>query len=209
MGSHLTLRAHALRSEHEHLYTFREIRGWYIATCELAHEIERAMQNLRSQLEHLRSQADSLARSHSLLPVLERLFTPRAHERELRNRADLLERSVLELGTSLNALLECVDYSPSDHDECSTILAELRAHRNALLAPNETEARASSRVLSITESQRIYIFNRKASPTERRTIRRLRAATLAPYEDRAAALDRQLRELDRHIRWVERFDIAR
>jgi hypothetical protein len=157
------------------------------------------------------ARADQLRDERAKLPILKRLFTGRGPEKQSRARAASLLLSVHQLGLLMNDLLERIDYTPNNETEQKALIKELRAERKELqmekreVAAEKRAINRAAREASANAGQGFFFYNSKAAASERRAIRRQRAADLAPFEDQAVAIEHQIRDIDRRLVWVERF----
>jgi hypothetical protein len=190
------------------LRTFDAVADWDRRALELAETLEQQAASLMQEISAVRAQLDDYRRDTSdALHV--RAARIEGTERPLRRAGDL----VAEAGRAYEELMERVDMSPDNKAEQRALLKTLRAAKKELQS-EKREARAAmgdirrqARVATVaaTASPWAFTISRKMAAEERRNIRRQKEAALAPHEDAAAAIERQLIVLDRRIAWVQRF----
>ncbi len=211
MTADLESRVHQHAAYFEHLRTFQQVQHWDTAAAALASELEAAIASLRQQATQHVAHADQLRDERARLPFFKRLFASRAPERQFRGYASSLLQSAHQLGMLMNDLLERIDYTPNDETEQKLLLKELRAERKDLqlekreLAAEKRAINRAAREASANAGHGIFFYDSKVAASERRAIRRQRAADLAPVENHAAYIEQQMRDLDRRLVWVELF----
>lgn len=214
MGADLVTRAAGLLSQFQILKTFDDVQRWDRSANALAAELGASVGPLEAQIAACRSEAREHASRRAALPIFKRWFTSREPELAANRRADELTRTLQDVGETMNQLLEFIDYSPNNDKERKLLLKELRLQKKEMQA-RKKEVAAAKRAIhreakeaSANAKGGFFFYDAKMAAEERRAIRRQRYAALAPHEDAAAAIERQLMALDRQIRWVQRFGQA-
>lgn len=211
MSGDLIARVHQLRAHFDHLRTFTDVAHWDAAATALAADLDRAIREMRAHCDGLMAQADQHARAHAVLPFFKRLFSSQGEQRALRSQAADAHQAINHIGAAMNDLLECIDYTPNDEKERKALLKELRAEKKELqlqkreIAAEKREINQAARNASANAGRFLFMYDAKMAARERRAIRRDRVGQLAPLDDARHAIERQLRDLERRIMWVERF----
>lgn len=200
-----------LKSFFTSLRTFNDVARWDNDATNLARSIDSAIYGWRSQLDSVNSQLASARQQRAAQPFFKRLFGGRGNENQLQGSAASISAAIESHGAALNELLELVDYTPNDETERKALLKELRAEKKELnaekreLGAQKREVNRQARNASANAGRIIFFYDAKVAASERRAIRRQRVRELAPFEDAIQGLERQLRDIEQRIAWVERF----
>jgi hypothetical protein len=206
-------RIEALLAEFDSVVTFQHVESWDARAVAVTTDAEATGRRLADFLAageqavaaYKRGNADSdnvvrarLAKTGAIMEPISRVMTTIAQK-----YGDLLER---------------IDQTPNTKKEQSAMLRELRAEKKELQAQKK-EVKASAAQIRLVARQQSAeagqgqllgwpVYMRGVAAVERRAIRRAKESALAPHENAAAALDRQILNGDRRIAWVQRFGEA-
>jgi hypothetical protein len=207
--------AQAHLQQFEALRTYAAVPPWDRRAAELADALKGAAVQTMVAVDRATQEADLLQAARMKRFFLVRLFISKRPE--LAKRAEAARANYLFQGLEslLKKLLECIDYTPSNDKERKALLKELRLERkelrlekrdvNAIKRDIHRSAKEASAQAGQVRGWLYESYNSTLATVERREIRRDRYSSLAPFEDKARAIEWQLREVERRLLWVERF----
>lgn len=204
--------ARALLKNYTALRRLEDVRDWRTEAEATISQLNAAYDTANSQAQHLTAYAQTLREESKQKSFLGHIFKS-ADEKS--NKASLLEQQkIAESCQSLvEHLQERIDNTPSDKNEQTLLLKELKALKkelqlrkkeiNAQMRDIRTTARQKS--VDAAHSWTAILTNQKYTAAERRSIRYNKKNALAPHEDEKAVIDRQILSVEHEIIRVESY----
>ncbi len=200
-----------LLQAYEHLNTFAEVSQWDSQSATEIKRIEGVIEQLDTDMRQSRETAERERHDRAALPLLQRLFANRKAERDAEQHVITCQGYKAKLEDLATLLQDKADFTPNTPEDQKQLLKDLRQRKKELqvekreVAAEMTAVRVEARraSASIGPSYGVkWVGTMNAS--ERRRIRMDKENALRPNENRKAAIERQILEIDRRINWVER-----
>ncbi len=194
-----------LATDLRNLRSFSEVLEWGKRAKEEISKIRSAIEGLDNNNQKTRVEINETKKAHQAKPFLSKVFASREEEKRLNALSNSLTKEITQLQTLADQLRSAIDFAPTSSKDLKELLKECRVRKKGLQTEKKAldikmkEIRAEARQLSAKTTTGKY--GRDA----RRRIRLKKEAVLRPYEDKKAALDHQVLNLDRITAWLERF----
>lgn len=200
-----TANASLLATALKNMRSFDEIAEWNnkaTAEVEVMHSILRAIEEKQQKVTPILSQEQQ---EHEAKPFLTKLFDGRKEQKRWLAEQSRLAREKAHIESLIDQFESVIDFMPESLDKLKEVLEECKKQKIELL----TEKKAvNSQMSSIREDARQQTANTNYGnygKGDRRRIRLNKESALRPQESQKAAIERQVKELNQVIIWLERF----
>jgi chromosome segregation ATPase len=201
-----TANASLLATMLKNMHSLAEIAGWNKkATAEIKsmHSILLAIEEKQQKVTRFLSQEQQEHEAKTFLP---RLFGGRKEQKRWLAERSRLAREKAHIESLIDQFESVIDFTPDSLDELKDLIEECKGQKLEL----QTEKKAvNAQMSSIRVEARQQTANTNYGnygKGDRRRIRLNKESALGPQESQKKAIERQIKELDQRITWLERFE---
>jgi hypothetical protein len=200
-----TTNANRLATEIKNLRSFDKIAEWdknARVEVETLHSILKAIEGKqRTALQNIsREQQD-----HAAKPFLTKLIDRRKEQKRWLAEQARLIREKTHIENVIDQFRSAVDFMPDSLDELSKLLEECKLQKEELLTEKKAVNAQMSSIRVEAKQQTANTLYGNYGKGDRRRIRLNKDTALRPQESQKTAIERQIKELDQKIVWLERF----
>ena len=144
---------------------------------------------------------------HAAKPFFKKLFDLRKEQKPWLAEQARLGREKAHLEALIEQFESAVAFIPENPDTLQAKIKESKQQREELLAEKKAINEQMSSIRQEARQQTANTNYGKYGKGDRRRIRMNKASALRPQESQKTAIERQVRELDQTIDWLEKFKI--
>ena len=189
----------------KNLRSFDEIAEWdkkATAEVEALHSILKAIEGKQQTAIQGISQEQQEHKAKSFLP---KLFDGRKEQKRWLAEQARLAREKTQIENVIDQFESAIDFMPDSLDELRELLEECKQQKEELLTEKKAVNAQMSSIRVEAKQQTANTNYGKYGKGDRRRIRLNKDAALRPQESQKTAIERQVKELDQIIIWLERF----
>ena len=200
-----TTNANLLATAIKNLRSFDEIAEWdknAMVEVEALHSILKVIEGKqRTALQMIsREQQDHAAKS-----FLPKLIDRRKEQKRWLAEQARLTREKTHIENVIDQFRSAIDFMPDSLDELRKLLEECKQQKEELLTEKKAVNAQMSSIRVEARQQTANTLYGNYGKGDRRRIRLNKDAALRPQESQKTAIERQVKELDQKIIWLERF----
>jgi len=200
-----TANANLLASVIKNLRSFDEIAEWdkkAMAEVEALHSILKSIEGKQRTaiLALSREQQEHEAKS-----FLTKIIDRRKEQKRWLAEQARLAREKAQIENVIDQFESAIDFMPDSLDELKELLEQCKQQKKELLTEREAVNAQMASVRVEAKQQTANTNYGNYGKGDRRRIRLNKDAALRPQESQKTAIERQIKELDQTIIWLERF----
>jgi len=194
----------ALMTELKSLSSFAAIADWVArARAELATVIS-VIRQLEAELARQKQILEDAQKARAQKSMIRRMFGGDKAEKVARRQVEQCKQGIRHNRAIATELQGRIDTSPSSPEEQNALLKELRLRRRELLLQKEEATTTMKSIPEEARRQSAVSGRGRWASLARLDIRYPREVRLLPDENKRQAIERQLLQIERDIRWVEK-----
>jgi chromosome segregation ATPase len=200
-----TANVNLLATAIKNLHSFDEIAEWdkkAMVEIDALHSILKAIEGKQQIAIQAISQEQQ---EHKAKPFLTKLIDRRKEQKRWLAEQARLAREKVQIENVIDQFKSAIDFMPDSLDELRKLLEECEQQKEELLTEKKAVNAQMSSIRVEAKQQTANTNYGNYGKGDRRRIRLNKDAALRPQESQKTAIERQIKELDQKIIWLERF----
>ena len=200
-----TANANLLAIELRKLHSLAGVSEWNKkATVEVQalHSVLKAIEEKQAKVTQVLLQDQQ---EYAAKPFFNKLFDLRKEQRRWRAEQARLGREKAHMEALIEQFESAVAFIPQNPDDLKTLIKECKQQKEELLTEKKAVNAQMSSIRVEAKQQTANTNYGNYGKGDRRRIRLNKDAALRPQESQKTAIERQIKELDQIIIWLERF----
>jgi chromosome segregation ATPase len=200
-----TANASLLATAIKNLRSFDEIAEWdkkAMVEVEALHSILKTIEGKQQTVIQVISQAQQ---EHQAKPFLTKLFDGRKEQKRWLAEQSRLTREKAQIENVIDQFESAIDFMPDSLEDLKELLEKCKQQKKELLTEKKTVNAQMSSIRVEAKQQAANTNYGTYGKGDRRRIRLNKDAALRPQESQKTAIERQIKELNQIIIWLERF----
>jgi chromosome segregation ATPase len=200
-----TANANLLASAIKNLRSFDEIAEWdkkAMAEVEALHSILKSIEGKQQTAIQVISREQQ---EHEAKSFLTKIIDRRKEQKRWLAEQARLAREKAQIENVIDQFKSAIDFMPDSLDELRKLLEECKQQKEELLTEKKAVNVQMSSIRVDAKQQTANTNYGNYGKGDRRRIRLNKDAALRPQESQKTAIERQIKELDQIIIWLEKF----
>ena len=200
-----TANASLLATELKKLHSLAAVAEWNKkATVEVQalHSILKAIEEKQAKVTQMLLQDQQ---EHAAKPFFNKLFDLRKEQRRWRAEQARLGREKAHMEALIEQIESAIAFIPQNPDDLQALIKECKQQKEEYLTEKKAVNEQMSSIRVEARQQTANTNYGNYGKGDRRRIRLNKESALRPQESQKTAIERQVRELDQTIDWLEKF----
>jgi chromosome segregation ATPase len=201
-----TANASRLATELKKLHSIAGVAEWNkkaTAEVETLYSILKAIEGKQEKASQVLFQDKQ---EHEAKPFFKKLFDIRKEQKRWLAEKSRLAREKAHIEALIDQFESAIAFTPDNLDDLIVLIEECKQQRKELLAENKAVNDQMSSIRMDARQQTANTNYGNYGKGDRRRIRLDKEAALRPQESQKSSIKRQVKELDRVIIWLEKFE---
>ena len=200
-----TANASLLASELKELHNLAGVAEWNkkaTAEVQALHSILKAIEEKQAKVTQVLIQDQQ---EHAAKPFFAKLIDLRKEQRRWRAEQARLGREKAHMEALIEQFESAIAFVPENADDLQALIKESKQQKEELLTEKKGVNKQISSIREEAKQQTANTNYGNYGKGDRRRIRLNKESALRPQENQKTAIERQVRELDQTINWLEKF----
>ena len=202
-----TANANLLVTELKKLHSLAGIAEWNkkaLDEVQALHSILKSIEEKQAKVAQMLLQDQQ---EHAAKPFFAKLVDLRKEHKHWLAEQDRLGRETAHIEALIERFESAIAFIPESADDLQALIKECKQQKEELLTEKKAVKRQISTIRVEARQQTANTNYGNTGKGDRRRIRMNKESALQPQESQKAAIERQVRELDQTIDWLEKFEI--
>jgi chromosome segregation ATPase len=201
-----TANASLLATELKKLHSIAGVAEWNkkaAAEVQALHSILKAIEEKQAKVTRVLVQDQQ---EHAAKPFFAKLIDLRKEQRRWRAEQARLDREKAHIEALIEQFESVIAFNPENLDALKALITECKKQKEEYLTEKKTVNEQMSSIRVEARQQTANTNYGNYGKGDRRRIRLNKESALRPQESQKTAIERQVRELDQTIDWLEKFE---
>jgi chromosome segregation ATPase len=201
-----TANANMLVTELKKLHSLAGVAEWNnkaMAEVQALHSILKPIEEKQAKVTQVLSQNQQ---EHAAKPFFARLFDLRKEQKHWLAEQARLGREKAHIEALIEQFESAIAFVPENADDLQALIKESKQQKEELLTEKKGVNKQISSIREEAKQQTANTNYGNYGKGDRRRIRMNKESALRPQENQKTAIERQVRELDQTIDWLEKFE---
>jgi len=201
-----TANASLLVTELKKLHSLTGVAEWNkkaTAEVQALHSILKPIEEKQAKAAQLLSQEQQ---EHKAKPVFAKLIDLRKEQKRWLAEQARLDREKAHMEALIEQFESAMAFIPENPDDLQALIKECKQQKEELLTEKKAVNEQMSSIRGEARQQTANTNYGNYGKGDRRRIRLNKESALRPQENQKTAIERQVRELDQTIDWLEKFE---
>ena len=201
-----TANASLLATELKNLHSLAGVAEWNkkaTAEVQALHSILKAIEEKQAKVTQVLIQDQQ---EHAAKPFFAKLFDLRKEQRHWRAEQARLDREKAHLEALIEQFESAIAFIPETPDDLQALIKESKQQKEEYLTEKKAVKDQMSSIRVEARQQTANTNYGNYGKGDRRRIRLNKESALRPQENQKSAIQRQVKELDQTIEWLEKFE---
>jgi chromosome segregation ATPase len=201
-----TANANLLVNELKELHNLAGVAEWNKkATAEV-----QALHSILKTIEEKQAKAAQVLiqyqQEHAVKPFFNKLFDPRKEQKHWQAEQARLDREKAHMEAMIEQFESAIAFIPENPDDLQALIKECKQQKEEYLTEKKAVNEQMSSIRVEARQQTANTNYGNYGKGDRRRIRLNKESALRPKESQKTAIERQVRELNQTIDWLEKFE---
>jgi chromosome segregation ATPase len=201
-----TANANLLVNELKELHSLAGVAEWNKkATAEVQslHSILKTIEEKQAKAAQVLIQYQQ---EHAAKPFFNKLFDPRKEQKHWQAEQARLDREKAHMEALIEQFESAIAFIPENSDDLQALIKECKQQKEEYLTEKKAVNEQMSSIRTEARQQTANTNYGNYGKGDRRRIRLNKESSLRPKESQKTAIERQVRELNQTIDWLEKFE---
>jgi chromosome segregation ATPase len=202
-----TANANLVVTELKKLHSLAGVPEWKEkarAEVQALHSILKPIEEKQAKVAQMLQQDQQ---EHAAKPFFAKLIDLRKEQKHWLAEQARLDREKAHIEALIERFESAIAFMPESAEDLQALIKESKQQKEELLSEKKAVSRKISSIRVEARQQTANTNYGNTGKGDRRRIRMNKESALQPQEGQKAAIERQVRELDQSINWLEKFEI--